>query len=138
MAADCWNAKKSIHLCSMSMQAPRKNSKNDWEELWFSWVTAVQRGVPVRLWLAAPQQNAAATLGNRGAGACAVAAGIDLRYVRGNQLLHAKCAVIDGERAWVGSGNFTMAAATENHEAYLSISSPRVSLALIQKMEGLA
>jgi phosphatidylserine/phosphatidylglycerophosphate/cardiolipin synthase-like enzyme len=137
LANDCRNAKKSIHLCSMSMQVPKRNTRSDWQELWDEWVRAKLRGVDVALWLAAPQSNAAATRGNGRAGAAAVAAGIKLRYVRGNKLLHAKCAIIDVERAWIGSGNFTCAAACENYETYLSISSPGIAQQLLNKLESL-
>jgi phosphatidylserine/phosphatidylglycerophosphate/cardiolipin synthase-like enzyme len=119
------------------MQVPKRNTRSDWQELWDEWVRAVQRGVQVNLWLAAPQSNAAATKGNSGAGAAAVAAGIKLRYVRGNKLLHSKCAIVDMERVWIGSGNFTSAAACENFETYISVTSPNIALLLCNNMESL-
>jgi len=138
LALQCNQAQTTISLCAMSLLVPRLNTKSEWAELWQSWCTAVQRGVRVDIWLAAPQQNAAATKGNASAGSALVAAKIGLHFVRGNKLLHAKTAVIDMQHVWIGSGNFTLAAATENHEAYISMHSPAIAQQITQRLRGLA
>ena len=88
------------------------------------------------MWLAAPQATAAATKGNAGAGKCAVAAGLSICYVRGQHLLHSKALVVDASTAWVGSGNFTLAATSENFESYLRVTDDAISDRLIKHMES--
>jgi len=138
MAEECSAARRSIHISALSMLPPGPNAHGDWPELWRSWCAATRRGVRVDIWLAAPTPIHAATRGNFGAGRAITEAGMYIHYVRGPQLLHAKTAVIDAASIWIGSGNFTAAAAHHNHEAYLSARCPSIAKQIIERWESLA
>jgi phosphatidylserine/phosphatidylglycerophosphate/cardiolipin synthase-like enzyme len=137
LARECDLAHESICLCAMSLQPPFRNTNNDWSELWQSWCRAVKRCVQVDIWLAAPQQMPRATLGNVGAGEALVRAGIGIHFVRGNRLMHSKSCVIDRCQVWIGSGNFTAAAATTNHESYIRLDSSRIANQVIERLHKL-
>jgi phosphatidylserine/phosphatidylglycerophosphate/cardiolipin synthase-like enzyme len=51
--------------------------------------------------------------------------------------LHAKCVVVDGERTYVGSANFTAAAQLRNIEIGVVIRSTETALAIEQHFDGL-
>ena len=138
MAAECAAAQKSIHASALSMHTPTPNAAGDWPELYRAWCAAARRGVRVAIWLPAPTQIHPATKGNITAGRSASASGIEVHYIIGNRLLHAKTAVIDGTSIWVGSGNFTAAAAHFNHEAYLQAKCPHIAKQMIARWESLA
>ena len=137
MAEQCALAQTTIHISALSMLPPTPNAIGDWPELWRAWCAAARRGVRVRIWLPAPMQNNAATRGNVNTGRIAVAAGIGINLLSGNRLLHAKTCVIDASSVWIGSGNFTAAAAHHNHEAYLRADCPAIARELIERWESL-
>jgi phosphatidylserine/phosphatidylglycerophosphate/cardiolipin synthase-like enzyme len=137
LAYECALAQRSIKLCAMSMVPPLANTNNQWVSLWRSWVEASQRGVNVNMWLAAPQSMPAATRGNQGAGAACVRAGIGINFVRGKRLMHAKTVVIDDSAVWVGSGNFTLAACTDNYESFIRVNSSRFAATISERLLGL-
>jgi phosphatidylserine/phosphatidylglycerophosphate/cardiolipin synthase-like enzyme len=82
-------------------------------------------------------QHAPATRGNYGAGRACTAAGIHIHYVTGNRLLHAKTCIIDKHAIWIGSGNFTAAAAHHNHEAYLRADCAKIAAEIVSRWEAL-
>ena len=133
MATDCASAKKSITLSALSLHAPAKPLNTPFGRLWQSWIDAAERGVNVELYLPAPTKIHPATLQNRQHGIRAAANGITVHFVPQPELLHAKSCVIDSAIAWVGSGNFTSAAAHHNHELYLRCADARIA----QDVEGL-
>jgi len=138
MAECCALAQRSIHVSALSMLPPTQNASGDWPELWRAWCAAARRGVAVHIWLPAPSGIHPATKGNGGAGRAIVDAGMRIHFVQGNKLLHAKTAVIDESSVWIGSGNFTAAAAHHNYEAYIQATCPRIARQVIERWEALA
>jgi len=138
LARSCAGARRSIYLSALSLHPPTPNAQGEWPELWRAWCAAVQRGVTVDMWLPAPSPVHPATARNSTAGRTASEAGITMHYVTGVKLLHAKSAVIDAAEIWIGSGNFTAAAAHHNHEAYLQAICPRIAHELISRWKSLA
>ncbi|MFA5825507.1 MAG: phospholipase D-like domain-containing protein [Gallionellaceae bacterium] len=138
LADECAKAVGGIHISALSMLPPTPNATGHWPELWAVWCAAVQRGVRVGVWLPAPTAIHPATKGNAGAGRRIQEAGMEIHYITGNQLLHAKTCVIDARSVWIGSGNFTAAASHHNHEAYLRADCEEIARQLIQRWESLA
>ena len=138
MAACCAAAQRTIHISALSLLPPTQNAAGHWPELWRAWCAAARRGVAVHIWLPAPMTNAPATRGNFGAGRAITEAGMHVHYVIGNQLLHAKQTVVDEIIIWIGSGNFTSAAAHFNHEAYLSANCPHIGAQIVARLKTLA
>lgn len=138
MRADCRAAARTIHASALSLQPPTPHGTGHWPELWGEWKAAAARGVRVGIWLPTPSNIYPATLGNFGAGRAAEEAGIHVHFVNGNRLLHAKTCIIDGLTVWIGSGNFTAAAAHYNHEAYLRADCSRIAQELVARWEALA
>ena len=137
MADECQLAMASIHASALSFQPPRTQTDGDWPRLYQSWVDAAARGVQVCVWLPAASTTHPATHHNLTAARRMIADGIHARLVSGNQLLHAKTCVIDASSIWIGSGNFTAAAAHFNHEAYLRADCPAIAAELIARWEAL-
>lgn len=137
LRADCDLASRSLHLSALSMLPPGANASGPWPDLWRAWIAAAKRGVDVHLWLPAPMTHNPATRGNFGAGSACTEQGIFIHYATGNRLLHAKSCVVDAHIVWIGSGNFTAAAAHHNHEAYLRADSPKIAAELICRWEAL-
>ena len=133
MADECSKAKYSIHLSATSLHAPTPNGTGAWPRLWNTWVEAAARAVQVRIWLPAPSPIHPATRGNSTAGDKILAKGMWVHYVTGPRLLHAKTCIIDGEIIWIGSGNFTAAAAHHNHETYLRATCPAIAKQIIER-----
>lgn len=138
MAEACSMAQKTIHVSALSMLPPGPNATGDWPELWRAWCAAARRGVQVHIWLPSPTSIHPATKGNTGAGRQIIAAGMHIHYVQPPGLLHAKTCVIDAASVWIGSGNFTAAAAHHNHEAYLQARCPKIARQIIARWESLA
>jgi len=138
LAKDCAAAVRTIHLSALSLVPPTPNGHGSWPELWRALQAAASRGVYVHVWLPAPQPAHPATRGNIGAGRACAEAGINIHYVQGPRLLHAKTAVIDGTILFVGSGNFTAAAAHHNHEHYLRADCPAIAQQIVLRLLSLA
>lgn len=138
LAAECAQAARTIHISALSMLPPTPNASGHWPELWTEWCKAVARGIQVDVWLPAPTGIHPATKGNVGAGRRIQEAGMRLHYVTGNQLLHAKTCIIDARSVWIGSGNFTAAAAHHNYEAYLRADCDAIAHALIERWQSIA
>jgi len=131
-------AKKSIHLSALSLLPPTPNATGTWPELWRTWCAAAQRGVTVDLWLPTPCHAHPATRANFRAGEACAKNGIKIHYVNPSKLLHAKTAVVDEQIAWIGSGNFTAAAAHHNHEAYIEVHSAKIAREIISRWKLLS
>lgn len=138
MAHDCKAAQHSIHLTAISCLPPTEKAAGAWKELFSSWEDAAKRGVEVHIWLPVPNKAFPATLQNHTAGMKLSASGVFTHMVKGNRLLHAKTCIIDNRIAWVGSGNFTAAAANYNYEAYLRVDCAKIALDLRTRWELLA
>lgn len=138
MAIECGNAQKTIHVSALSMHPPTPNGQGDWPELWRAWCIAAMRGVAVNIWLPAPSPIYPATKNNTGAGSKITLNGMHIHYVTGNRLLHAKTCVIDESSIWIGSGNFTAAAAHHNYEAYLRADCPAIARQIVNRWKSLA
>lgn len=117
------NAKQSIDIITFSMTPPRAASANDFTELWDSMVQASARGLVIVIHMPKPTRSHPATLGNLGAAQVAFKSGIETCFLSPVKMVHSKCAIIDRELIFIGSGNWTTAAATRNHETYCSFAS---------------
>lgn len=137
MARDCDAAGVSIHACAISCMPPRTNAPGSWPQLWASWCGAAARGLAVTLYLPAPLKAHGATHYNGEAGRLAAAAGMRPRLKVGPRLLHSKALVIDNRVVWIGSGNFTCAAASKNAESYVRIISPDFAAEIVRRLEQL-
>lgn len=135
---DCANAKTSIHISALSLQPPTPRGRGHWPELWDAWKNAALRGVQIDFWMAEPTPVHPATGKNYSAGEALAQMGAHPHYVKMPRLLHAKTVCIDRAVIWIGSGNFTAAAAHHNHEAYLSAYCPTIAEQLIKRWESLA
>ena len=94
---------------------------------------ALRRGVRVRLVLDGERARSEKCLGGRLA-----LAGAELRHwnpERGK--LHAKLMIVDGERAYTGSANWTVSARTRNQELLLELDQPDAVSRLWQLFEQL-
>ncbi len=119
LAADIAAARYSVMISSLSMHPPRGRSGNNLGLLFDALAAAAARGVTVDIVLAAVSKSHPATAFNNAAAATLAALGCRAHFARPERLLHAKTCVVDFEIVWVGSGNWTAAAATFNHEAYI-------------------
>jgi phosphatidylserine/phosphatidylglycerophosphate/cardiolipin synthase-like enzyme len=138
MAAECAGAQKTIHISALSMLPPTPNATGDWPDLWRAWCAAAKRGIAVNVWLPAPTPIHQATRQNSTTGGKIILNGMGIHYITGSRLLHAKTAVIDARTVWIGSGNFTAAAAHHNYEAYLRAECPTIAKQIIDRWESLA
>ena len=138
MATECDKAAKSIHISALSLLPPGPNSTGSWPDLWRSWCASARRGVRVDFWLPATNPIYPATSGNRKAGSTIQLNGMYIHYITGNRLLHAKTCVIDEQQIWIGSGNFTAAAAHHNYEAYLCADCPEIAKQIVARWKNLA
>lgn len=138
MAAQCATAQRSIHMSALSMQAPRQDAIGTWPDLWRELCAAARRGVRVDIWLPAPSPIYPASKGNQATGQRIVDEKMHVHFVTGNRLLHAKACVIDTASCWIGSGNFTAAAAHFNHESYLQTVCPVIAGRIISRLKTLA
>lgn len=138
MARDCTSARQSISASALSLLPPRHTTDSPFGQLWQAWCAAAARGVPVVFFLAAPSKSHPATAQNITAGALARAAGMSARYVPQPGLLHAKTLVIDERIVWIGSGNFTAAAAHYNHEIYCRFESVEIAQRILTRWNNIA
>ena len=119
MAQDFRNAKKTILLSALSLHWARLPTENQHGQWCAALADAARRGVDVVIVLPQPSKAHPATAQNATHAAQAFAHGIKARWVQSGRLLHCKSCVIDSEVLWIGSGNFTGAAMSHNHEAYV-------------------
>jgi phosphatidylserine/phosphatidylglycerophosphate/cardiolipin synthase-like enzyme len=137
MANDFNEAESSITLTALSLLPPRSTNGSPFSAWWIALLAAAARGVKVRIKIAASTPAHPATLRNNRVAIEAHAAGMIVDLVPGARLLHAKTARIDSSLSWVGSGNFTAAAAHHNFEAWLRDSTVETASALDNFHAGL-
>jgi len=124
LADDINHARFSIMLSALSFLAPTPTARGPWPELWTAIKTAAKRRVTTEIFLPTPQLAHPATRQNATEAHKLHDLGVTVHLIPGPRLLHAKCAVIDAEITWIGSGNLTAAACGPNHELYARIVSP--------------
>lgn len=117
-AHDCTAARQRITISALSCLPPKTKTPGAWPRLWAAWADAAGRGIKVTLYLPAPSAIHPASFQNGQTAIKAHAAGIKCHMIKGPRLLHCKSIAIDENICWIGSGNFTSAAAHHNLEAY--------------------
>lgn len=130
LVADLAAAQVSIVVSSLSLHPPRARRVGNIGQLWQAITDAAARGVAVAFYMTRPTSSHPATSFNAAAAATLHAAGVAVHLLPPARLLHAKTVSIDNQIAWVGSGNWTAAAATHNREAYLRAASPALAVRL--------
>jgi len=138
LAADIDAARSSILISTLSMHPPRTQSGNNLCRLFDALAAAAARGLAVDVIMAAVSGSHPATSFNHAAAASLASMGCRAHFAMPARLLHAKTAVIDSFIVWVGSGNWTAAAATFNHEAYIRAESSVMAASMLEhwKTEG--
>lgn len=119
MAHDFDNARSLIECTALSFQAARKPALTGHPRLWQALCDAASRNVCVAITIPAATPSHPATAYNNAFAYQANQRGIVVHQIPMPRLLHAKTAIIDCEISWVGSGNFTAAAASHNFEAWI-------------------
>jgi phosphatidylserine/phosphatidylglycerophosphate/cardiolipin synthase-like enzyme len=127
LAADIAAARESVTITALSFQPPRRKHSGALAVLWNAIAAAIANGATVTVVLPAPNRTHPAAAFNAIAATALHALGARSRLINSTRLLHAKTAVIDKRILWIGSGNWTTAATTHNHEAYLRVISPKLA-----------
>lgn len=127
MAADIARARRSVIVTALSMHPLRNAKASRLGALWDSLRAAVASGARVDVILPTPSNTHPATLQNGSAAAALAAFGARCHYTHPANLLHAKTVAVDSCLIWIGSGNWTAAAATHNHEAYVRAYAPKLA-----------
>lgn len=130
LAADLAAARSRIVCTALSLQPPRNPTQSNLCALWDSLQTAIANGARVTFLLPAPSASHPATRMNNTAAAALQTIGARFVMLSPVHLLHAKTVAIDDTIAWIGSGNWTAAAATHNHEAYIRTTAPQLAYQL--------
>jgi len=138
LTADIAAAHESITISALSMLPPRHITEAPLSRLWEALRAAAAREVEVTIYLAEPTAIHRATLQNGTTGLIAHRAGMTTHFVPQPQLLHAKTAIIDRLICWVGSGNFTAAAAHYNHELYCRFSNTEIAARIAARWAEIA
>lgn len=138
LTEDCANAQHSIICSALSLLPPRHPTESPFSKLWQAWAAAAARGVRVEFFLAAPTKIHPATMQNITAGKIAAVVNMKTRYVPQPNLLHAKTVVIDQRTVWIGSGNFTAAAAHFNHELYCRFECEAIAARITSRWNNIA
>lgn len=123
LAGDIASAERSIYITSLSMQLPRRAGATPHHLILDALTKAPARGVRVDVVLPPPSKAHPACAFNRQVAGVLHAFGARVWFAPVSNLLHAKTATIDEQIVWVGSGNWTAAAANHNREAYLRVAS---------------
>jgi phosphatidylserine/phosphatidylglycerophosphate/cardiolipin synthase-like enzyme len=130
LARDFDAANRSIIMTALSFLPPRTIKNEMFSKLWLAIATASRRGVAVQVALPAPTVAHPATLRNEAAARDLAAIGATTVLVPATNLLHAKTVCIDARLAWVGSGNYTAAAAHHNRECWMRTTDERAVASL--------
>lgn len=138
MTADCGRAQSEIVLSALSLLPPRTSTAGEWPALWEALKAACKKKVKVEIYLPKPNAINPATKANYTTAAAAEAAGMICRLLPGPRLLHCKSMVIDRQIVWIGSGNFTAAAAHFNHEAYTRSVRADFACAMLERWKALS
>lgn len=123
LAADLAAARWSVLITALSLHPLRRVAPTPIGRLWLELAGAVARGARVDVILPRPNRSHPATAMNGQAAEALHAIGAHCVFAPPGRLLHAKTCSIDAETVWIGSGNWTAAAAAHNHEAYLRVKS---------------
>ncbi len=123
MTDDCAKAQTSITISAISCLPPLGKKGGIFGAMINAWKAAAQRGCKVTIYLPTPQKAHPATVRNAHTAETLHAHGIQTRFIPPPNLLHAKTCIIDHLTCWIGSGNFTAAAAHHNHEIYVRFDS---------------
>lgn len=132
LAADVAHARRSVVISSLSLQPRKADRAHPISLLWSAMETAANAGARVTFILPKPSGSHPATAFNLAAAADLSALGIRSVFAAAANLLHAKTCIIDSSIVWVGSGNWTAAAAAHNREAYIRCDSPSLAARLRQ------
>lgn len=124
LATDIRAAKSTIVATALSLLPPRTIKPDDFSRLWLALADAATRGVGVTFILPAPTISHPATQRNESAAFALRSLGAAGVLVPPTRLLHAKTVLIDDAVAWLGSGNWTAAAAHHNREIYARTTDP--------------
>lgn len=138
IAADLKTARESVILTALSILPPRPSQHSDLATLIAEARAAAERGVMVLFVVPAPTKAHPATGRNATTARDLLASGVAVRLLNPANLLHAKTCTIDARTAWVGSGNYTHAAATHNHEAWIRTTNPGAAYAITKWQRALA
>ena len=138
MAADIAGALDHILITTLSIQKPTQMVHGSYAKLYQSLLDAAKAGVETHLYLPASHKSHPATLKNNGMANELAKAGVQVHQIRVSHLLHAKTCVIDNKISYIGSGNWTAAAANHNHEGYIRAVCEKLALDIKARWELLA
>lgn len=127
LADDVSHCTVALSLSALSFLPPRAQRFDPFTRLWLAIDAAARRGVILTVAMPAPTLAHPATLRNDSAAATLRSIGAVVSLVPPTNLLHAKSVIIDHAIAWVGSGNFTAAAAHHNRECWLRTDDAQVA-----------
>lgn len=132
LANDIAQARHTVIITSLSLQPRKPDNTHPISLLWSAMETAARTGAVITFILPRPSTTHTATAYNMAAAADLSRLGIRSVFAAPANLLHAKTCIIDGSTVWVGSGNWTAAAAAHNREAYIRCE----SAALAEKLRA--
>lgn len=118
-------SESKITLTALSFLPPSQHKPDQFGLFYSAILAAAQRIKEVVIILPMPSQTHPATAQNGTAAKTLRAAGCTVWLHPAANLLHAKTCCIDHAEAWIGSGNFTAAAAHHNREAWMQTDDPR-------------
>lgn len=124
-------SKTSIHVMMFDMRYYEEHPNSPSNLLIKALMDAKKRGVRAEVILEAREDEDRTTQGNRRTGKLLSAGGVEVLYDPLFKTTHAKCMVVDGEIALLGSTNWTYHALTNNNELSLLIRSREVANELI-------
>lgn len=114
-------AEGCIYITALSMHPPKRGIESIHSQLLLAAIEAVKRGVTVNIALPASSAHHPATAQNASTMQILSMYGIKCHAIPPTNLLHAKTVMVDNEVLWIGSGNWTAAAAHHNHEMYARV-----------------
>lgn len=118
-------AERCATITALSFHPPRATARGHIGTFWQAVAAAAKRGVSVTIIAPPPSKQHPACGMNIGAARHCAEIGATFIFKNLPGLLHAKTALIDGRLAFIGSGNYTAAAAHHNHEAYIYTDDPQ-------------
>lgn len=121
LAVDISQARHSILLTALSIHAPRRDDQSPLALLWRAMRQALAAGAELQIIMPAPCKQHPAAWQNAATAENIHKLGGQVHLLPPARLLHAKTVAIDDSIAWIGSGNWTAAAASHNHEIYARI-----------------
>lgn len=137
LTQDIGYAQHSIYITVLSMHTPRHSTDSKYCKLFENLKAAIKRGLIVHVALPAASKTHGATLMNTGTLNELASIGATVHSIPMPNLLHAKTVLIDENIVWIGSGNWTAAAAHHNHEIYNRTESHYIARVLAKHWEEL-